>query len=40
MAPLVVEEASVDMLETQFPRLMIQGVLGELAPKEESTEMP
>lgn len=35
----MVEEALLDMSEMQSPTLMIQGVLGERAPKEEATEM-
>lgn len=38
VAPLSVEEGFPDMLEVQSPTLIIQGVLGELALKEEAIE--
>lgn len=38
VAPLAVEEALLDMPDVQYPTLMIQGVLGELDPKEEAAE--
>lgn len=38
MAPLIVEEALLDIPKEQSPHLMIEGVLGEHAPEMEITE--
>lgn len=38
MVPLAIEEAPHDVPEEQSPTLLIEGVLGELAPEVEITE--
>lgn len=40
VAPLALRETSLDMPEAQSPTLMIQGVLGELAPEGEVAKIP